>query len=219
MSDSAKWWLAVVLVVAASITVVSMMNKEQEKGLRTGEQRMLLEMARTRLREFLSGAQVTDKDKADIPAALKREAACFVTLTKKGLLRGCILDSFNAHEAMYKNVLRNVVLAATADPRFPRVSLSEVDDIKIEISVLDRPSLLEFSSPEDLVSKLVPGEDGVILTTSQGSSTYLPQVWEDLPDAIQFLSSLCQKQGASADCWRNDPSARIEIYHVLHFSE
>lgn len=219
MSDPAKWALAAVLIAAAIITVVSMMNQQQEESLSADEQKMLLEMARTRLQESVRGDQVTKVDEADVPAALKREAACFVTLTKNGALRGCILDSFDAHEPMYENVLRNVVLAATTDPRFPRVSLSEVDDIKIEISVLDRPHLLDFSGPEDLLAKLVPGKDGVILRTSRGSSTYLPQVWNDLPDPVQFLSSLCQKQGAPGNCWRNDPSVKVEIYHVSHFSE
>jgi AmmeMemoRadiSam system protein A len=219
MSDPAKWALAAVLLAAVVIGAVSMMNQEKEKSLSADEQKMLLEMARTRLREFVTGKQETNIDDARIPAALKREAACFVTLTKNGALRGCILDSFDAHEAMYKNVMRNVILAATSDPRFPRVCASELDAIKIEISVLDRPHLLEFSNPDDLLSKLVPGQDGVILRTSRGSSTYLPQVWEDLPDPIQFLSSLCQKQGAPADCWRSDPSVKVEIYHVLHFSE
>jgi AmmeMemoRadiSam system protein A len=219
MSDPAKWALAAVFLAAGIIAAVSMMNQEKEKNLTADEQKMLLEMARTRLRESVNGEQVAKVDEADVPASLKREAACFVTLTKKGALRGCILDSFDAHEPMYKNVLRNVVLAATSDPRFPRVSPSEIDDIKIEISVLDRPRPLEFSSPEELVSKLVPGRDGVILKTSWGSSTYLPQVWDDLPDPVQFLSSLCQKQGGSANCWRDDPLLKVEIYHVLNFSE
>jgi len=219
MSEAAKWALAVVVAAALVMATMSMMNKEKKIGLSADEQKTLLDLARARLRQVVGGKQATEVDKSGISASLKREAACFVTLTKNGALRGCILDSFDAHEAIYENVLRNVVLAATSDPRFPPVSISEVDDITIEISILDRPHPLDFSCPEDLVSKLVPGVDGVILRTSRGSSTYLPQVWDDLPDPVEFISSLCQKQGAPSDCWRDDPSIEVEIYHVFHFSE
>jgi len=222
MTDVAKLGVIAVLLAVATVMTVDMMNAQREKGnerLSSDEQRLVLSMARARLRQIATGEASPEISEDKLSPAMQRDAACFVTLTKNGVLRGCILDSFAPHEPLYKNVLRNVVLAATGDPRFPAVRPSEVDDIRIEISVLDHPHVLTFSDPDDLVSKLVPGRDGVILTTRYGKSTYLPQVWDDLTDPVQFLSSLCQKQGAPADCWRSDSTIKIEIYHVFHFSE
>ncbi|MCD6494946.1 AmmeMemoRadiSam system protein A [Candidatus Bipolaricaulota bacterium] len=222
MSNVGKLALIAGLVAVASLMLINMMIAERREAsgrLSLDEQRLVLQLARARLRQITMGDSAPEIIEEKLPSALKRDAACFVTLTKNGILRGCILDSFSPHEPLYKNVLRNVELAATSDPRFPPVRPSEVDDITIEISVLDRPRPLAFSGPDDLISKLVPGQDGVILTTRYGKSTYLPQVWEDLPDPVQFMSSLCQKQGAPGDCWRTDPTIEIEIYHVFHFSE
>ena len=221
MSDGVKLLLVALAISVAAIGVISMMHKDQNdgSGLSPDEQRLVLRMARARLRQIATGEPAPQIKESELSPALKRDAACFVTLTKNGVLRGCILDSFTPHEALYENVMRNVVLAATSDPRFPPVRPSEVDDIRIEVSVLDRPQRLEFSDAEDLISKLVPGKDGVILTTPYGKSTYLPQVWDDLPDPVQFMSSLCQKQGSPSDCWRDASSIKIEIYHVFHFSE
>ena len=222
MSNVGKLALIAGLVAVASLMLINMMIAERREAsgrLSLDEQRLVLQLARARLRQITMGDSAPEIIEEKLPSALKRDAACFVTLTKNGILRGCILDSFSPHEPLYENVLRNVELAATSDPRFPPVRPSEVDDITIEISVLDRPRPLAFSGPDDLISKLVPGQDGVILTTRYGKSTYLPQVWEDLPDPVQFMSSLCQKQGAPGDCWRTDPTIEIEIYHVFHFSE
>jgi len=221
MSDGAKLLIIALAISAAAIGVMNAMTGPKDDAIRLSpdEQRLVLEMARARLLQEATGEPAARIDADKIPLALRKDAACFVTLTKNGALRGCILDSFSPHEPLYENVMRNVVLAATSDPRFPPVRPSEVDDIAIEVSVLDRPQRLEFSDAEDLISKLVPGEDGVILTTPYGKSTYLPQVWDDLPDPMQFMSSLCQKQGAPANCWRDTSSIKIEIYHVFHFSE
>ena len=222
MTDVVKLVVIAALLAVATMIAVNMMSAQREVGserLSIEDQRLVLRLARARLRQIATGEPAPEILEGEISHALKRDAACFVTLTKNGSLRGCILDSFAPHEPLYKNVLRNVILAATSDPRFPPVKPSEVDDIRIEISVLDCPRPLAFSDPHDLVSKLVPGRDGVILTTRYGKSTYLPQVWDDLPDPVEFLSSLCQKQGAPAGCWRSDPTIKIEIYHVFHFSE
>ena len=222
MSDVGKLAVIAALLAVAVFMVMNMTTVQRGDSadkLSRDEQKVVLGLARAQLRQVATGEPAPEIKESELSPALKRDAACFVTLTKNGTLRGCILDSFTPHEPLYKNVLRNVVLAATKDPRFPPVRPSEVGAIKIEISVLDHPHPLAFSGPNDLLSKLVPGQDGVILTTRYGKSTYLPQVWEDLPDPAQFLSSLCQKQGAPADCWRTDPTIKIEIYHVFHFSE
>ena len=113
--------------------------------LSDADKRYLLELARRQLEAVIDTGKGITVPAAEVPAPLRRDAACFVTLTEYNQLRGCILDSFTPHEPMYKNVMRNVVLAATADPRFPPVRPAEVPKIVIEISVLDRPRPLQFS--------------------------------------------------------------------------
>jgi AmmeMemoRadiSam system protein A len=179
----------------------------------------VLELARRQLEAHVRGDPTIEVDESTLSEDLLRHAPCFVTLTKNGQLRGCILDRFEAHEPIYRNVLRNVVLAASSDYRFTPVMPEELSQIVIEISVLGPPFPLEYETPDALLEALVPGEDGVILTTEVGTSTYLPQVWAQLPDPHEFLSTLCQKHGASPDCWRRPPYPKVEIYRVLHFSE
>jgi len=183
------------------------------------EQVDLLQLARQQLEAVLAGEPGIVVDAAAVSVNLRREAACFVTLYKDGILRGCMIDAFYPHESLYRNVRRNAVLAATGDERFSPVTIGELDAIRIEISVLDVPQVLKFEGPDDLLEKLHPGADGVILTTEAALSTYLPHIWEAYPDPAKFLSHLCEKQGAAADCWKRNPLPQIEIYHVLHFKE
>ena len=108
--------------------------------------------------------------------------------------------------------------AATRDPRFPPVQPDEAGKIKIEISVLTEPQPLRFSSPEDLLDKLQPGEDGVVLKIGSQGATFLPQVWEQLPDKVEFLDHLAQKAGCAPDDWRGK-DVKVSIYHVEAFKE
>jgi AmmeMemoRadiSam system protein A len=183
------------------------------------EKSFLLDLARETLRAQLGGEPGPPLDESSWSDALKTHAACFVTLRKSGRLRGCMLDSFTPHESIPRNVARNVLLAAQGDPRFAPVRLEELGEIEIEISVLGSPYRIDFKSPGELRKTLRPGIDGVILTTTFGSSTYLPQVWEQLPDPETFLSELCRKHGAPGDCWRTEDLLRVEVYQVNHFGE
>jgi len=187
--------------------------------LTSEEKRELLTLARTSLRAYLEGTPPPSIDEQALPSALREEAACFVTLTEESTLRGCILDSFRPHESVARNVARNVILAATVDSRFSRVRREELDRLTIEISVLGRPYAIPHSPPEQLAAALRPGVDGVILTTAFGTSTFLPQVWEQIPDVSAFLSELCRKQGAPSGCWKTKDLLRVEVYQVNHFSE
>jgi AmmeMemoRadiSam system protein A len=194
-------------------------NTLKPPSLSQAEQILLLQLARQQLEAVLAGEPGIAVDPALVSKNLRQEAACFVTLYEDGIMRGCMIDAFNPHEPLFQNVLRNAVLAATGDQRFSPVTIDELDGIRIEISVLDVPRALKFEDPGDLLEKLHPGVDGVILTTKVGLSTYLPQVWEAYPDPTEFLSHLCEKQGAAADCWKRNPLPQIEIYHALHFAE
>jgi AmmeMemoRadiSam system protein A len=186
----------------------------------TSEEKVeLLTLARASLRVHLEGTSPPAIDERSLSSALREHAACFVTLTEGGSLRGCILDSFHPHESVARNVARNVVLAATVDSRFSPVRLDELDRLTIEISVLGRPYAIPHSPPDRLVAALRPGVDGVTLTTTFGTSTFLPQVWEQIPDASLFLSELCRKQGAPSSCWETKELLRVEVYQATHFSE
>lgn len=188
-------------------------------ALTQAEGSLLLRLVREDLTSVLAGQGEIAVEEAAVPPRLRRSEACFVTLAREGVLRGCMIDRFEPHEPLYQNAIHNAVLAATGDERFPQVSKEELDKIRIEISVLGRVRRLVYRDPEDLVRRLTPGEDGVILTTPVGTSTYLPQVWRDYPDPAEFLSHLCEKQGASAGCWQAEPRPRVEIYRVLRFAE
>ncbi|UCF10604.1 MAG: AmmeMemoRadiSam system protein A [Candidatus Bipolaricaulota bacterium] len=211
--------LAVGLLLLGSAWEAGRMAQRVPIELTAEEQQTLLRLARERLSAHVRGDRESELDVTTLSAALQEEAACFVTLNKDGRLRGCILDRFDAHESIAENVRRNVVLAATGDPRFAPVRLEELANLSIEISILGSPYRLEFGSAEDLIAALHPGEHGVILTTPYGTSTYLPQVWEQIPNPEEFLSSLCLKHGAPEGCWREAPYPRVELYRVFHFSE
>lgn len=174
----------------------------------------LVHLARKEIASVLSGRGNLGVNEKEVPRALLRRGAAFVSLTGATGLRGCMIDRFDAHEPLYRNVLRNAVLAATGDARFSPVTLGEVPSLGIEVSILGPLEPLRFRSPDELAERLVPGRDGVLLTTEVGQSTFLPQVWREYPDSATFLSRLCEKQGANADRWRKSPPVRVEVYRA-----
>ncbi len=182
-----------------------------------GEKRKILELARMTLESYLSSGRIPKVDESAFSQKLKEERGCFVTLNKGGNLRGCIGHIFPV-EPLYKSVMDNAVNAAVNDPRFPPMTIDELNDVKIEISVLTVPRALEHSSPEDLLEKLVPHRDGVVLRRGFYQSTFLPQVWEQLPDKVEFLEHLCMKGGMGKDCWKNGET-EVLVYQAQVFSE
>ncbi len=182
--------------------------------------RTLLELARAALKSELSD------DQSQLPADLQerlrdpafdQKLGTFVTLHLKGSLRGCI-GSLEGTEPLRDNVHKNAINAAFRDPRFPPLGPNELPEVDIEVSVLTSPSALEFSSPRELTEKLRPGVDGVILKKGLAQSTFLPQVWEQLPQPEAFLSNLCQKAGLSFDAWEKE-EVQILTYQVQSFAE
>jgi len=183
------------------------------------QQAYLLNLARATLISYLKNKSKPEVDVSALPDELKVKRGCFVTLTKRGYgLRGCI-GYILPVEPLYEGIINRAIAAATQDPRFPRVSLKELDDIQIEISILTLPEEITFSSPEELLDKLEPGRDGVVLKTPYGSSTYLPQVWEQLPDKELFLSSLCAKHGAPQNTWKQSGTISVSTYQAIVFHE
>ncbi|MBN1852205.1 MAG: AmmeMemoRadiSam system protein B [Pirellulales bacterium] len=180
------------------------------------ERRFLLELARKSATAAVLGNEIS-KNEPEVPARFLAHCGCFVTLTNNGDLRGCIGSIF-PKESLYKAVIRGAKSAATEDPRFPPVRKDELGRIRIEVSVLTAPKPFVFSSPEDLLSKLRPGVDGVLLEVEGRKATFLPQVWKQLPDKERFLNKLALKAGLPADAWKW-PSAAVMTYQVEAFQE
>jgi hypothetical protein len=181
------------------------------------EQKFLLDLARRTLTSVATGGDLPTVSAVDVPAKLKETRACFVTLTKTGALRGCI-GHIQPQESLYQAVIHNAQNAARHDPRFPPVQRDEVDQVKIEVSVLTEPQPLRFNSPEDLLNELKSNEDGVVLRIGPRSATFLPQVWAQIPDKAEFLNRLAQKAGCEPSAWRGK-DASILTYHVEAFAE
>lgn len=175
-------------------------------------------LARNHLEAFLEGRPVTP-DKREWSRKnpqLANLGACFVTLTKKGRLRGCI-GTLEAHRNLLDDLLENTVAAATRDPRFRPLVRKELDEVSLEVSILTPAVKLNYENTDDLLTKLKPGIHGVILSQGGKHATFLPQVWEQLPDKPTFLTHLCQKAGMDGNCWKHKPD--IQLYTVTKLKE
>jgi hypothetical protein len=188
-----------------------------ENQLSSDERRFLLDLARRRMTQAVTGRPASDTRDPEIPLNLQINGASFVTLTIAGELRGCI-GTLEAYQPLYRDVAEHARQAALEDYRFSPVSEVELPLIEIEISRLTSPIPLPYSHPADLPGLLHPNTDGVILKDGGRRATFLPQVWSQLPDAGVFLSHLCQKMGAPPDLWRRKV-LDVSIYHVEEFSE
>jgi AmmeMemoRadiSam system protein A len=173
----------------------------------------LLKLARDNVEASVKGLPAVVP--AAPPAPTTESRGCFVTLTKQGRLRGCI-GYIEPIMPLFEAVIDNAKNAALQDPRFAPVAPPELSEIKIEVSVLTKPEPIEYKDSADLLGKIVAGVDGLILTKGQRQSTYLPQVWEQLPDKVQFLESLSVKGGMPPDGWK---TANVKRYRAIHFQE
>ncbi len=187
------------------------------KKLTSDEGQLLLKTARQAIDNLLRGEDDPPLNLDEYTSNLAERGACFVTLTMNGALRGCI-GSIEATQPLIKDVQDRAIGAAFHDPRFPGLKLEELPDLQIEVSRLTSPERLKYSTPEDLVKKLRPGIDGVILRQKFRRATFLPQVWEELPDPEQFLGRLCVKMGLSPGAWL-DQHLDVEIYQAEKFLE
>lgn len=176
------------------------------------EQEEILSLAKKSIENIFHTGESLVIDPKNISPHLLEKGACFVTLTISGQLRGCI-GSLTATQELYKDIIANAVHAAFDDNRFTPLTEEEFKNVEIEVSILSAPQELKFNSPDDLLKKLQPNADGVVLEYNGHSATYLPQVWEDLQDKEMFLSSLCQKAGLPDDTWSTAP-VKISVYSV-----
>ena len=147
---------------------------------------------------------------------LRQSGATFVTLTRDGALRGCI-GSLQAARPLGDDVAENAVAAAFRDPRFPPVSAAEWPSVHVEVSLLSTPKPLRFADEADLLAQLQVGEDGIILEADGRRATFLPQVWESIPDKRQFLREVARKAGLADDVRLG--RCRIWRYRVTKWTE
>jgi len=172
----------------------------------------LLNIARAEISTAL-GRPITTE--ADAPW-LQHPGATFVTLTQAGELRGCI-GSLEAHRPLLLDVKANALAAAFQDPRFMPLERSELELTRVEISLLSTCETLTFKDEQDALAQLRPHIDGIVFEYRHYRSTFLPQVWEQLPDAETFMAHLKRKAGLAHDFWAE--SVRLSRYTVNKWKE
>ena len=182
---------------------------------------LLVKLARIAIMNKIAGKS-TDFESETLALGLQSEsfqAHCgtFVTLKIQGQLRGCI-GNLTSTESVLDGVKRNAVNAAFHDPRFSSLSAAELDRTEIEVSILTEPLPLEYLDSRELIQKLSVNVDGVIIRKGHSSATFLPQVWEQLPQPEDFLTHLCLKAGMPADAWKSS-GLEVLTYQVQYFEE
>ena len=188
---------------------------EQEQG------RVLLGHARRTIMERLGetyGKEATELLERKLEeSCFKNKSGTFVTLTLEGSLRGCI-GNMSATVTLKDGVGQNAINAAFQDPRFSLLTKEELEKVHIEISVLTEPERLEHNGGNDLVQKLRPNIDGVIISKGAYQATFLPQVWKQLPRTDDFLNRLCMKAGIPEESWQSE-ALEVQTYQVISFEE
>ncbi|VAX10834.1 COG2078: Uncharacterized ACR [hydrothermal vent metagenome] len=171
----------------------------------------LLELARASIAYGLEQSCALPVKLTDYASPLQTKGACFVTLHINQQLRGCI-GSLEAYRPLAEDVAENAFAAAFRDPRFAALRESELKQLEYHISILSPAELVTFKSENDLLKKLRPGIDGLVLEDQGHRGTFLPSVWESLPTPRQFLAQLKVKAGLPSDYWSD--SIRIQRYTV-----
>jgi len=187
-----------------------------DNTLSPADRATLLDVARASIQHGLRHRQALAVNPDDYPETLRPLRATFVTLETGGQLRGCI-GALVAYQPLVQDVARHAYAAAFEDPRFPELRPDELPKLEIFISVLSPPEPMRFSSEEDLLAQVRPGVDGLILQFHQYRATFLPAVWESLPDPYIFLTHLKQKAGLPLDFW--SPDLRAERYTTEYFGD
>ena len=181
------------------------------------EGRYLLSVARKTIEQKISNLEAQVEFDSFDSNKFSEKRGTFVTLTIDDGLRGCI-GNIIPQESLLDGVKANAINAAFRDPRFRPLSGKEWEKVKIEISILTDPKPLDYSNRKDLLEKMRPGTDGVILKKGYNQSTFLPQVWEQLPEKKEFLTHLCLKAGLDGNEWEKE-KLEVLTYQVQAFEE
>ena len=200
-------------------------SRRRTGGLRMGkrfsnsEKEALLKFARAAIETKLGlSGESPEKKIAHLPSdLLEQKRGIFVTLHKKGDLRGCI-GNIEPTKTIQEGIRENAEHAAFRDTRFSPLAREEVDEIDIEVSILTVPEEVPYAEGRDLVSKLTPYVDGVVLEKGFRRATFLPQVWDQLPDSEAFLGHLCLKAGMKREEWKKG-GLKVSVYRVESFQE
>jgi uncharacterized protein len=188
-----------------------------QQNVNEEDRQILLELARRSLECASRQRPLPSIKLEEYSNALQQNSASFVTLTIQGALRGCI-GTLEAYQPLVKDVISHAASATVEDYRFHPVSPNEVQQISIEISVLTSPVKMTYLTTAELLSQLIPGETGVILKDGRRRATFLPQVWDQLPDKQEFLSHICNKMGAPNNLWKLK-NLEVFTYQVEEFHE
>ncbi len=189
-------------------------NEKKDISLSDKDKNILFELARTAIINKNTNLNIS---KYKLSKALLEKRGCFVTLNLNNELRGCI-GYINPLKPLYQAVIDNAFNAAYRDYRFNPVSNKEIKNLKIEISVLTIPKKINYTSKDELFKILIPEKDGVIIIKNNKSATFLPQVWDKLPEKELFLEHLCLKAGIDYDEFEID-KPEVLIYKVFAFHE
>ena len=193
---------------------------ETSKHITEEQGKRLINLARRTIASKLGTLDEADKVIPDNDLAdpgFQEKRGTFVTLKIKGQLRGC-MGCLTPSETILEGIQRNALNSAFKDPRFPALTPTELDQAEIDISILTSPQDLEYTGGNDLLEKLRPNIDGVIINKGLARATFLPQVWEQLPRPEDFLAHLCRKAGLSLDEWKKGELG-VSIYQVQYFHE
>ena len=181
--------------------VLHTMNKKDKE--------YLLKIARRAMQRYFQDEGVFQVEKDELPQSLKEKKGTFVTLWKNNELRGCIGD-LESEKPIYQSVIDNCLASALLDSRFTALKGDELNDIKIEISILSElKKLPNFTDYDSFLKYLNKYKPGLLIKKGAHQATFLPQVWEDLSSAELFISHLCEKAGLEKDEWKR---MDLEIY-------
>jgi hypothetical protein len=212
--DTAGSHLKVVGYAAFAFTRASVADQKEYQSVSIEERgKILLPIARAAIARALNLLHTAD----ETAPWLEEHGACFVTLTQHGELRGCI-GTLQAYRSLLSDIKSNAVSAALRDPRFAPLAAEEFDSIRIEVSLLSASEPMTIRHEEDAIAQLRPGIDGVIFEYGlQYRSTFLPQVWEQLPEPHQFMAHLKRKAGLPDDFWAE--GVKLSRYTVTKWRE
>jgi AmmeMemoRadiSam system protein A len=191
------------------------MSSTASEAYSADEQAALLQVALASIQSGLDKGSALQVHPDDYPPALSAMRASFVTLKRSGDLRGCI-GSLTPVTSLVEDVAHNAFAAAFWDPRFVPLTAAELQGLEIAISVLGPTEPIAFSSEQDLLGKLRPGIDGLVLQDGRNRGTFLPAVWESLPQPADFLDHLKQKAGLPASYWSD--TLEIQRYTTVSFA-
>ncbi len=188
-----------------------------EQHLSATEKSYLLLIARQAIESCISNQPLPKLEPSMLTPTLKLDGASFVTLTINGYLRGCV-GALEPYQSLAEDVREHAVAAAFQDFRFPPVEANEIKKLNIEVSYLTKPVKVDYEKPEELLTILRPHIDGVVLRDGMRRATFLPQVWEKIPEPEEFLAQLCMKMGSPSDVWLR---RKLEVftYQVEEFHE